>query len=185
MSGPIELPLSMDGAGFPRSSEATLSGFRELFDACVREHGACLHRLAFRLTGRGADAEDLVQEALLRGWRGIASFRGEAALSTWLFRIVLNLGRRRRRDPRALPEDLAGRADPIDGLVRRELLGRVMAEVDRLPRRQREALLLRASAGLGYREIAGVMRITEVAVKSHLAQARRRILDRFPGEVLP
>ncbi|MCU0725695.1 MAG: RNA polymerase sigma factor [Planctomycetes bacterium] len=185
MSGPIELPLRMDQAGFPLCSGTALDGFREVFDACVREHGAPLYRLALRLTGAAADAEDLVQEALLRGWRGIASFRGEAALGTWLFRIVLNLGRRRRKRFRPLPDELSGVVDPAEKLARRELLDRVMAEVHRLPRRQSEALLLRASAGLGHREIAGVMGITAAAVKSHLAQARRRILARFPGEVLP
>jgi RNA polymerase sigma-70 factor, ECF subfamily len=185
MSGPIDLPFPLPRPAFP-AAEALREQRREVFDACVRGESDRLYRLACRLTGRAADAEDLLQEAFLRGWRAIDRFRGESELSTWLYRIILNLSRnRRRRDTEALPEVPGPGAEPTDALARRDLLSRVMAEVDALPRRQREALLLRAAAGLGYREIAGVMRITDVAVKSHLAQARKRLAARFPGEVRP
>jgi RNA polymerase sigma-70 factor (ECF subfamily) len=185
MSGPIELPFRLPRPALP-AAEALREELREVFGACVRGHADRLYRLASRLTGRAADAEDLLQEAFLRGWRAIDRFRGESGLSTWLYRIVLNLSRdRRRRDTEPLPDVPAPRAEPADALAGRDLLRRVMVEIDGLPRRQREALLLRASAGLNYREIADVMRISSAAVKSHLAQARKRLVSRFPGEVLP
>jgi RNA polymerase sigma-70 factor (ECF subfamily) len=161
-------------------------GDRTAFSRGVDRHAPGIWRLARRLAASRADAEDLFQETFLRAWRGIRRFRGEAGLSTWLTRILLNveLDRRRRNRVRsaAPPRRTGPGPDPADQLARREWLDRVLEFVDGLPRRQRECLLLRARAGLPIREVAEMMRIRPAAVKAHLVQARRKLLRRFGRE---
>lgn len=162
-------------------------GHRAVFGRAVAECSPAVWRLARRLAATRADAEDLFQETFLRAWRGIRRFRGDAAISTWLTRILLNVAHDRRRRARPLPTAVAPPAptgaDPADGLARRELLGRVLAAIDRLPRRQRECLLLKARGGLAVREVAEVLGIGEAAVKSHLLAARKKLVRKFGREV--
>src|SRR3954451_3004257 len=66
--------------------QAAQHGDREAFDELVRRTYVDLHTLAVRLTGNEEDARDVVQDAYLRAWKGIGKFRGDAALSTWLYR---------------------------------------------------------------------------------------------------
>jgi len=160
---------------------------RAAFARLVHEHASILHGVALRLVSRPADAEDAVQETFLRAWRGLDRFRHEAGPRTWLFRILLNachdrrrrglLQRRERSCERTLP------ADPARRTARRELVDRVFDAVDELPRRQRECLLLRVRAGLGYADIASLLEIGIGSVKSHLVQGRRALVRRFGEEL--
>ncbi|MFV1959499.1 MAG: RNA polymerase sigma factor [Planctomycetota bacterium] len=160
---------------------------RVAFARLVREHASMLHGVARGLVPHPADAEDAVQEAFLRAWRGLGRFRREAEPRTWLCRILLNachdqwrrsLRRgRERRSERAQPSDLAGRA------ARRELVDRVLDALDALPLRQRECLLLRVRAGLGPEEIASLLDIGVGSVKTHLVRGRRALVDRFGKEL--
>ena len=70
--------------------QAAQHGDREAFDELVRRTYVDLFTLAVRLTGNEEDARDVVQDAYLRAWKGIGKFRGDAALSTWLYRITAN-----------------------------------------------------------------------------------------------
>jgi RNA polymerase sigma-70 factor (ECF subfamily) len=158
---------------------------RALFARLARDHAAAAFGLARRLLGQEAEAEDLVQEAFLRAWRGLGRFRREADPKTWLFRILVNAGRDRlrRRRVRSQPPPAPGRSalDPAVQLAEAEALERVWDEVERLPPRQRECLLLRARAGLSTSEIAEILGIGPGGVKSHLLAARRTLLLRLGG----
>lgn len=160
---------------------------RDRFDRLVKEHGPAVYRLAARLSPCREDAEDLLQETFLRAFKGLARFRGDSSPRTWLYRILLNLSRSRRRPPpagRGAEEQAAPSAgDPARTTARRDLVARLLAAIGRLPRRQREAILLRVRGGLSYGEIAEVMGIRKGAVKAHLVQARRKLLARFGEEV--
>jgi RNA polymerase sigma-70 factor (ECF subfamily) len=184
MSRPIEIALDMSA---PETLPLeTARQVRAEFQRLVREHAPALFRLAIRLGARRDDAEDLVQETFLRAWRGIDRFRGEADVRTWLYRILMNASRDRRRRKPFLRLPANGRAgpgvDPADDAARRDLLARVMAAVSCLPRRQQETLLLRVRGGLSYREIADVLGIREGVVKLHLVRARKKLLRRFGRE---
>lgn len=186
MNSPVELTLRLSLGTAPDRSPPVVDEERMRFSRAVLDHGDALFALAVRLAPSRSDAEDLFQEALLRAWRGLPKFRGDAKLSTWLYRILLNVWRKRR--PRlaeaAADADTANpRADPARTAARRETVARVLEAVDDLPRRQREALLLRARGGLGYAEIAAAMGIRRGAVKSHLVLARRKLLARFGDEI--
>jgi len=183
MSTPVELTLRMSSRGRV-SPNGDVD--RARFEALVADHGAALLRLATRLTASRADAEDLAQETLLRAWRGLRSFRGEARLRTWLFRILRNVWLDRKPALRPLGgAELPSPAEtsPARTLARREAVGRILDGVRELPPRQRECLVLRVRGGLTYEEIAGVMGIRKGAVKSHLVHARRKLLRRFGPEL--
>lgn len=164
---------------------------RAAFVLLVRRHAAQAHGLARRLVGE-ADAEDVVQEAFLKAWRALARFRGEAAPSTWLYRILVNTCRdRARRRPwrGAGGESAANRLDPraaanpAEAVAGRDLARRVWEAVDELPARQRECLVLRVRTGMSHREIGEVLGIRPGVAKLHVVLARRALLARLGEEV--
>jgi len=156
----------------------------------------------YRIVGSVQDAEDLVQETLLAAWRGQDGFEGRAALRTWLYRIAtnrcLNALRDRQRRPQTspVPPDtpepptptrlgepiwvepypdtlLAGIDLPESRYERREAIGLAFAAgLQRLPPRQRAALVLRDALGFSARETAEMLDTTEVAANRLLARAR-------------
>jgi RNA polymerase sigma-70 factor (ECF subfamily) len=159
----------------------------DVFGHIAREHAAGIYRLAFRLSGSDADAQDLAQETFLRAWRGIRSFRGESRVRTWLIRILVNVAGEKARRKRMvrLTEEAGdrGRGDPGEDMARRDLVRRVLGAVHALPRRQREAMLLRVRGELSYRDIGEVMGIRPAVVKLHLVAARKRLAAKFGREI--
>ena len=146
------------------------------FEALARRHQAALHRAAVRVTGDPAEAEDALQEALLDAWRHLDRFRGDAALSTWLYRLVTNrcIAALRRR-PSPAPDagdDVAARDSPErSALLDLELaaLGRAVQD---LPDNLRVCWVLRELEGLGYGEIAEITGAGETAVRGRIHRAR-------------
>lgn len=155
----------------------------------------------YRLSGSVQDAEDIVQDAMLRGWRSHDRFRGEASVRTWLYRIATNVFLSSTRRRRHLPSDLGPPARDVsldvvldedtawvqplpDGLVssdtdpattvieRDRLRLALIASLQRLPPRQRSALLLREALDLSAAEIGETLEISVPAVKSLLQRAR-------------
>jgi RNA polymerase sigma-70 factor (ECF subfamily) len=123
--------------------QAAQHGDREAFDELVRRTYVDLFTLAVRLTGNEEDARDVVQDAYLRAWKGIGKFRGDAQLSTWLYRITANcasthLSRRRRTRTEPLlpgfePADVRHDAQP-EAMTETHLdLAQVAQAVDELP----------------------------------------------------
>lgn len=152
---------------------------RDAVDRLVVEHLPAALRLALRLTGDADIAEDVVQNALCRVLREWRSFRGEAAFSTWLFRIVLNVDRDRRRQRDILPlpdEEMACGADlPVEKALANELHGTIRAAIDGLPQRQREVALLILGEGLPPDEVARLLKTTRGNVHTCLHLARKQI----------
>ena len=144
---------------------------------------------AFRMLGDGAEAEDVVQEAMLRLWRIAPEWRaGEAQVSTWLYRVVSNLCTDRlRKRPRsgvaldevAEPEDPSPGAEAqLQDTARHAALREAMAA---LPERQRLALTLRHFEGASNPEIAGALGISVEAVESLTARAKRALAHALKG----
>lgn len=145
---------------------------RQLYDQYYRK----AYRLAVRMVGR-QDAADLTQQVFLRVFTGLKGFRGQAAFSTWLYRIVINECLRHRRNPssRTVPltrEPLSAAATPDQRLERAELLERAL---DQLEERLRAVFLLREAEGLTYNEIAAVLGIPPGTVASQLSRARTEL----------
>lgn len=145
---------------------------------------------AARLLGDGAEAEDVVQDAMLRLWRAAPGWRaGEAQVSTWLYRVVTNLCtdrlRVRRRRPVATLDEAPEVADAAPGaeagMMEADRTVALQMALDRLPERQRQAVVLRHIEGLGNAEIAAVMDIGVEAVESLTARAKRALTAILSG----
>ena len=153
---------------------------RDTVDRLVIEHLPGALRFALRLCGDVHIAEDVVQDALCRVLREWRSYRGEASFGTWLFRIVLNVDRdrrRRQRDVSPMPADAAAcdTALPLEKVVADELHCKIRAAIDALPQRQREVALLCLGEGLPADEVARVLETTKGNVHTCLHLARKQI----------
>ncbi|MCB9884932.1 MAG: sigma-70 family RNA polymerase sigma factor [Planctomycetes bacterium] len=169
------------------------NGDASAFQPLLRPHLAGLLSLAQRHCRDAHWAEDLVQETLVRAFRGLDSFRGEAALRTWLYRILVRLAgapeRWRRSDAATSIDDLEI-PDHLEQLpehdaIARELQDRLDEAMERLTFRQRTALHLRAVEGMDYAAIAEVLNCTAVAARMHVLAARRHVLSRVEEHLDP
>jgi RNA polymerase sigma-70 factor (ECF subfamily) len=106
--------MCMFGGGYQSAVKASRSGEEAAFVELVKRHRRELHVHCYRMSGSLEDAEDLVQETLLRAWRARGHFEGRASFRAWLYRIATNacLDLLARRPPRVLPPDVVGAADP-------------------------------------------------------------------------
>lgn len=139
------------------------------------------------LDGHPSDAEDVVQNALIKAWQHLPEFRGDSSVRTWLLTITSNQAydARRRRRPRAIddallatrPDDLE--TDPADQLVDAELWEALTVALTELPWRQRSSWLLYEIEGLSYEEIAGVLGTSTTVVRGQLHRARRTLAIRM------
>ena len=159
--------------------DAHLAGERAAFDELVRRHGDRLWSVALRILRDPEDAKDVLQEAVVSAYRGAARFRGDASVSTWLHRIVVNkcldLVRTRRVRPPAAGRPAADLADPRDlaaGLVTRITVTDALAL---LPVEQRVAVVLVDVQGCPVAEAAEILGIPAGTVKSRCARGRRRL----------
>lgn len=173
-------PLAAELA--PAASRGRLG--RGAFDDAVRRDLPRLLGTAWRLTGDGHVAEEVVAEALFRAWRKRAAFRGDARLGTWLHRIVCRVAvdrhrseARRRRHEADAAEAMPVRREAPTWLLpsMQDELGRAAAWTAALPERQREILLLHAWEGLSLQDVAATLRMRYATVKSHLHHARRAL----------
>jgi RNA polymerase sigma-70 factor, ECF subfamily len=153
------------------------------FEVLAGVHADRLYTVALRFLGDGGEAEDVLQETLLRAWRGIRSFEGRAMVFTWLYRIAVNesnraLERRRRRranvpvDDEAIEVPAPPRDGPVSRAEQRELREALQVAIGQLSPPCRTALVLRDIEGLSTREAAEIAGVGEAAFKSRLHQAR-------------
>lgn len=179
-------PTEADLVGRARTGDV------EAFEVLVRSHDDRMRALAFGMLGSRAAMDDALQDAYVKAFRALPSFRGESRFSTWLHRIVAttcvdHLRRRQRRREDVLtdePEPIGGHiGDPSGDTVARRL--DLRRALDRLDADQRAALLLVDGEGLSYEEAGTVLGIPAGTVSSRLSRARaelRRALTVEPNE---
>jgi RNA polymerase sigma-70 factor (ECF subfamily) len=165
-----------DHALVARAQADDIGAFEEL----VRRHRDRLHRVALRVCRDRADAEDVTQEAIVRAWRALPGFRGDASFTTWMYRIVTNLAlnrvTRRREDAAEEvpePDDVTAALDPARRIEDRERLGVALQALGALTPEQRACLVLREVEGLSYDDLADVLGVTVASVKGRLFRARQ------------
>jgi RNA polymerase sigma-70 factor, ECF subfamily len=164
-------------------------------DGGLENHRRELNAYCGRMLGSHADAEDAVQETLLRAWRAADGFRGHASARTWLYRIATNVcidaAKRRSRQPVPVGgwddlSDWGSGPDPADlVLIREEARGALAAVADRLSPRQRDVLLLRDVLCLHAAEVAELLDTSVVAVNSALQRARANAVRARTDESRP
>ena len=175
------------------------SGDSEAFDTLITRYSGDIYSLLYRMTEDPEEARDLTQETFLSALKGIKSFRGEAELKTWLFRIALNHSRnrfrwwkRRKRNEtvsldKPIGEGTATVSDTIadDGespeqaVLREERRTRLMTALTALPEIFRETIVLCDIEGLGYEETARTLNINIGTIKSRLARGRELLRKRL------
>ncbi len=157
---------------------------REAIALCAREHGAAVGRFCMALLGDQAEAEEVLQEALLAAFDGFGDLRGDA-VRPWLYGIARRMCARRlaKRSRRAgrlrLIHDAEGAiAEGADELLeRRQRAVKVREGLERLKPSDREALLLRYEAGLSYREVGDIQSIDEATARKRASRALARLRD--------
>jgi RNA polymerase sigma-70 factor (ECF subfamily) len=145
-------------------------------------------RVATRMLGDRAEAEDVAQEAMLRLWTAAPGWRdGEAKVTTWLYRVTVNLCTDRLRRRRTVPiED--GQDWPSDApgaladLLERDRMAAFQTALSRLPERQCQAVVLRHLEGLANPEIARIMEIGVEAVESLVSRGKRALAHALSGQ---
>jgi RNA polymerase sigma-70 factor (ECF subfamily) len=164
------------------------------YEQLVRTHGGRLLAVARRLLTNEEDARDAVQEAFLNAFRNIDRFEGQALLSTWLHRIVVNVSLMKLRSRKRKPEEsldhllpafrddgkflerFESGTEPADQrLAREEEQEAVRAAIDQLPEHSRTILLLRDIEGVSTQEVAEQLGISPNAVKLRLHRARQAL----------
>ena len=149
----------------------------------VRRHAGAVARFLYSAGAGRSDVDDLVQEALFRGFRRLDSWRGEASLRSWLCCIAGNLlkddyRRSRGRTVLSIEDDQAvDQANPLDEATASESEARLRAGLQTLPRLQREVFLMRAQQGCEYGEIAAALGTTPGAARVHYHHAVKRLKE--------
>lgn len=180
--------------------EKLKAGDAAAFDTLVVRYSADVYALLFRLTENHEEAADLTQETFLKALKAIKSFRGEADLKTWLYRIAVNESRnrfrwwtRRSRDKTIsldaplsdemqtpLSETFSGNSEnPEEEILRRERAHALREALQNLPEIFREAVVFCDIEGLSYEQIAATLSINVGTVKSRIARGREELRRRL------
>jgi RNA polymerase sigma-70 factor (ECF subfamily) len=195
-------PLARDahaGASDSDLVQRTVGGDTTAFEAIMRRYNRPLFRTARAILRDDAEAEDALQEAYLQAYRTLASYRGEARLSTWLARVVANeaLGRLRRHARRAaiVPLDASVSLEQIDEKAegsmekspeasarRAEMRKLLEARIDALPGAYRAVFMLRAVEEYSVGETAAILGIPEPTVRSRFFRARSLLREGLAAE---
>ena len=166
-------------------------GDTEAFELLVAAYEKTVYNVALQMTGSREDAQDLTQDAFLKAYSSLDSFRGDSKFSSWLYRIVSNLcldfKRRQGRRPSAsltveddegetLQLDIADESQSPETLLERKLTREaVQRGLRELPDEQRQILLLREIQGMSYEEIGETMHLEAGTVKSRIFRARKKL----------
>ena len=158
---------------------ASVEGRREAFDIIVERHRRTVYQVCYRFVSNHEDASDLSQESFVRAWRGLKTFKGESALSTWLYRIAVNvcLNRVSVKTP---PSDSIESTDQFEdtrlvsaqtALLRDERAAAVRKAIAGLPKKQRATLILRTYHDLSHQQIADILGSSVGATKANFFHA--------------
>jgi RNA polymerase sigma-70 factor, ECF subfamily len=155
------------------------NGNAAAFEMLVRKHQQMVHALTFRMTGSVADAEDLAQEAFIRAYEQIGSFRSQAKFSTWLYSIAVHAclnwrrdeARRFRAEANCAGEAFAEQNESAPN----EMAQQAQAALMKLPARQRAAIVLTLYDGMSHAEAAKVLHCSETTVSWRVFAARRKL----------
>ena len=179
-------PVADAGHRLTRLLVAAQGGDEHAFVQLTSPHRRALHLHAYRMLGSLHDADDALQETLLRAWRGLPAYEPRAALTTWLHRIATNVALRmlEQRKPvepldahlQPYPDRLIEELTPEEQAIARERVGLAyIAAMQLLPARQRAVLALREGLGWSARETGDALDLSTPAVNSALQRARERL----------
>ena len=183
------------GAGLPMTTAdddalvgQCLAGDTSAFDVLVERHRRQVYQVCYRFVNNHEDASDLAQDAFLRAYRALHTFKGNSAFSTWLYRVAINVCLNRVSAKQAPTEPLDQREHqdvrgelPDREVLRQEQAATVRAAIARLPKKQRATMILRMYHELPHDEIAAILGSSVGAVKANffhaLANLKKLLLE--------
>ncbi|MFQ6676527.1 MAG: RNA polymerase sigma factor [Fidelibacterota bacterium] len=148
------------------------------FDELVTRHYPDSFKFFFRMVGDRMEADDLCQETFIRVHRGLKSFRLESNFSTWLYRISINVANtffRKRKLRRSLFRWADPDSFPSQGEGKNTLIPGLWTAIGKLPKKQREVVILRVFHELAFREVGGVLNMSENSAKVNFHHAVRNL----------
>ena len=171
---------------------AVKAGDATAYRGIVEKYQTRVYAMVYGMVRNREDARDITQDAFVKAYHNLDSFRLESSFYTWMYRIAMNLAidflrKRTRQKTTSFEEEVATRDgdggiadlhtedDLRRTLERKQLNKRIMDAVDELPADQKQAILLRELEGLSYKEIADIMEIPEGTVMSRLFYARKKL----------
>lgn len=159
------------------------------FEQLVTPHEGLIWRVCWQMLGSTEDAKDAMQETMLKAWRSLGSYRGEAAFSSWLYRVAVSCctdALRRQKLRRADSVDALREAGfdpadtapgPEDRLEQKDRRAQIRAALAQLPEEQRTVLVLTAIEGKSYEETAALLGVAMGTVKSRCNRARAKLSE--------
>jgi RNA polymerase sigma-70 factor (ECF subfamily) len=167
--------------------QACLGGDRSAFDAIVERHQRAIYCVCYRFAGTHEDASDLAQDVFVRAYKSLRTFKGQASLATWLYRIATNVGLNYAGSRQLITRPLAAAGDlrstteaPVETVMRGERAEQVRAAIRRLPRKQRATLILRVYHELPHDQIAAILGSSVGAVKANFFHALSNLKRLLP-----
>jgi RNA polymerase sigma-70 factor, ECF subfamily len=155
-----------------------LAGDTAAFDELVERHRRQVYQVCYRFVTNHEDASDLAQDAFLRAYRALHTFKGNSAFSTWLYRVAVNVCLNRVSERRAATEPIGQREHedvrgemPDRAVLRQEQAATVRAAIARLPKKQRATMILRVYHELPHEQIAAILGSSVGAVKANFFHA--------------
>jgi RNA polymerase sigma-70 factor, ECF subfamily len=165
-----------------------IGGNAEAFREIVSQHQSLLYAVAYRFLGKAEDAEDVVQESFIRMWRHLPSHRTEVKLSTWLYKIVVNLcldvlkssHRKQQKSSVAVREEGNQYNYAVDQEVHaHELHALIQEAASELTPKQKAVFVLRDLEGLPVEEVCNLLSMSASNVKSNLYYARQQMSEKL------
>lgn len=168
-------------------------GDERAFESLIAPYMDTTYRLCLRMMGNEQDAADMAQEALLRAWRSLSTYKGQSRFSTWLYRVTSNvcldeLRRRKRVEMDSIQVLQEKGFEPVDpsetpetALDRTQMRRDLANAIDHLNEEQRMALVLRDVQGLPYEQIAEILDLNLNTVKSRISRARQSLRALLAG----
>jgi len=172
--------------------QAVLNGDTTAYRGLVEKYQGRVYAMVYGMIRNREDARDITQEAFVKAYKNLKSFRLESSFYTWLYRIAMNLAidftrKKKRQGTTSFDEAVASRDgdggiselhhedSPVKKLERKEVFKQIMDALEKLPADQKQVILLRELEGLSYKEISDVMDIPEGTVMSRLFYARKKL----------
>lgn len=167
------------------------AGDPEAFNRLMERHERRMYAVALRMCANREDAQDCLQEAMLRVFRAIGGFKGESSFSTWVYRITMNtcldeLRRKKNKQASSLDDLLDEgwapadeRGSPEKQAVRAETARTLRRAIGELPEDMRAAVVLRDIEGYAYEEIARALEVNVGTVKSRISRGREKLREKL------
>lgn len=168
-------------------AERFREGDRAAFDQLVRRHQKPIWRLVRRYVKGDADAADVTQQAFVRAFKGLGSFRGAASVRSWLYRIAINcalswLRDHKREQPSEIDDDVPSATNPAPAqLIAGEDTAALRAAIEKLPPKQKLVLELRVFDDLSFKEVAELADCTENTAKVNFHYAVKKLRELLIG----